>query len=111
MSNSAKVVLGSLAHARSGDKGGHANVGVIAYDQAAYEHLQLHLTADVVAEFFAGLEPTRVRRFELPGIKAFNFMLDDALKGGASHTLRTDSQGKILGVAILELTLPAMDSN
>ncbi len=98
--------LGEIAHARSGDKGNHANVGVIAYTDAGYAFLQQALTETIVAEFFAGLAPTRVERYELPGIRALNFLLYDVLQGGASRSLRTDSQGKVLGVAIRELTLP-----
>jgi hypothetical protein len=100
------IRLGDVAHARSGDKGNHANVGVVAYTAAAYEFLSRELTADRVAEFFAALEPTNVVRYELPGIRAFNFLLYDALAGGASRSLRIDSQGKTLGPAILQMELP-----
>ena len=99
------IRIGQIAHARSGDKGGHANVGVIAYNQSGYEYLCLVVTEQAVAEFFAGLKPTRVQRFELPGIYAVNFLLHDALAGGASQTLRTDSQGKTLGLAVLEMQI------
>lgn len=105
---STMIRLGEIAHARSGDKGNHANVGVIARDEAAFEHLGRVLTADVVAEFFAPLGVTRVERFALPGIHAYNFLLHDALGGGASRSLRTDTQGKTLGPAILELRIPAL---
>ena len=64
------------------------------------------LTEEVVADFFVGLKPSRVQRFELPGIFALNFLLHDALVGGASQSLRTDSQGKTLGLAILEMQIP-----
>ena len=100
------IRLGEIAHARSGDKGNHANVGVVAYTAAGYEHLRLHLTAERVAEFFVGLGATRVERFELPKIWALNFVLYNALAGGASQSLRMDSQGKLLGTAILDLPLP-----
>jgi hypothetical protein len=101
------VSLGQLAHARSGDKGNHANLGVIAYSQEYYAHLCRYLTAERVAEFFAGLRISRVERFELPRLGALNFLLYDALAGGASRSLRIDTQGKLLGTAILELQLPA----
>ena len=100
------IRLGEIAHARSGDKGGHANVGVVAYSPAGYEHLCSVLTEQEVSKFFAGLRPTQVQRFELPGIHALNFLLHNVLEGGASLTLRTDSQGKILGLAILEMLIP-----
>lgn len=97
--------VGDLAHARSGDKGDRANVGVVAFDEACYAWLNEHLTAQVVAEFFRPLGIGAVRRYELPNILAFNFVIDEALAGGASRSLRLDSQGKALGVALLELRL------
>ena len=100
------ITLGEVAHARSGDKGNHANIGVVAYTEAGFEFLKLELTADRVAAFFAGLGLTDVERYELPRVQAFNFLLYNALAGGASRSLRIDTQGKLLGTAILELTLP-----
>lgn len=101
------VKLSELAHARSGDKGNHANVGVIAFSDANYQHLKATLTEQCVADYFQPLGPTKVERFELPGIKALNFLLHDVLAGGASRSLRVDSQGKTLGLAILEMEVPA----
>ena len=100
------ITLGQIAHTRSGDKGNHANLGVIAYTAAGFEFLQRELTADRVASHFAGLGPSRVERFELPGIAALNFLLYDCLDGGASRSLRMDTQGKLLGVAALDIPLP-----
>jgi hypothetical protein len=100
------IRLGEIAHARSGDKGNHANVGVIAYTQAGYEYLGRALTETRVAEFFLPLRPRAVERFRLPGIGAYNFLLHDVLAGGASRSLRIDNQGKTLGLAILEMELP-----
>lgn len=101
------IRLGEIAHARSGDKGSHANLGVIAYTSAGYEFLGRVLTEARVAEFFLPLCPTRVERYSLPGILAYNFVLRDVLAGGASRSLRIDSQGKTLGLAVLEMELPA----
>ncbi|MGH7200343.1 MAG: AtuA-related protein [Planctomycetaceae bacterium] len=100
------IALKEIAHARSGDKGNHANVGVIAWTPAGYEYLDAMLTAERVAEFFRPLVPREVERYALPGIRAYNFVLRDVLAGGASRSLRIDSQGKTLGVALLELRLP-----
>ena len=100
------ITLGQIAHARSGDKGNHANIGVVAYDRTGYAYLAQELTADRVAEFFAGLGASRVERFELPRLWALNFVLYNALSGGASRSLRIDTQGKLLGTAVLELELP-----
>ena len=103
----ATIQLGQIAHARSGDKGNHANIGVVAYTPAGFEFLRRELTPERVAAFFAALGATRVERFELPRLGALNFVLYNALAGGASQSLRIDSQGKLLGTAVLELDLPA----
>ena len=102
-----RIRLGDIATARSGDKGNHANIGVVAFDTAGFEFLRTELTCEQVAMFFASLGPTRVERFELAGIGAMNFVLYNVLQGGASRSLRMDTQGKLLGTAILELQLPA----
>ncbi len=102
--------LGEIAHARSGDKGNHANVGVIAYTWAGFDYLRHVLTSQLVAEYFVSLGATEVVRFELPRLSAFNFMLYNALAGGASQSLRIDTQGKLLGTSILELQIPRPDS-
>ena len=99
--------LADIAHARSGDKGNHANVGVIAYTQAGYEFLGRYLTEARMAEYLLPLRPRQVERFAMPGIRAYNFLLHDILAGGASRSLRTDSQGKALAAAVLEMLLPA----
>jgi hypothetical protein len=100
-----KVKLRELATARSGDKGNHANIGVVAKDAAAYDILKSRLTAVRVQDYFQELGLSRVERFELPKVLALNFVLYDALAGGASRSLRIDTQGKLLGTAILDLTL------
>jgi hypothetical protein len=101
------VRLGEIAHARSGDKGSSANVGVIAYTPAGFEYLRRYLTAERVAEYFAPLGPARTVRYELPGLGALNFVLHGVLAGGGSRSLRVDAQGKALGQAILEMPLLA----
>lgn len=100
------IRLAAIAHARSGDKGNHANVGVIAYTPAGYEFLGRYLTELRLAQYLLPLRPRQVERFEMPGILAYNFLLFDILAGGASRSLRTDSQGKILGAAVLEMQIP-----
>ncbi len=104
------IQLGRIAHARSGDKGNHANIGVIAYSRAGYNYLLRELTQERMHQFFAGLHPVRVERFELPRLRALNFVLYDCLAGGASRSLRIDTQGKLLGTAVLELELPAPEN-
>jgi len=92
-----------IAHGRSGDKGNHANVAVIAYTDAGFGWLREHLTVEVVAAYFAPLGPSRVERFEAANVLGLNFMLYDALAGGASRSLRTDTQGKSLALALLRM--------
>ena len=103
----AEVRLGQLALTRSGDKGNHANLGVVARSATDYEFLRAELTPARVAKHFAGLGVARVERFELPKIWALNFLLYDCLAGGGSRSLRIDSQGKLLGTAAQEIPLPA----
>ena len=98
-----RVPLSRIAHGRSGDKGNHANVAVIAYTPAGFAWLRDNLTADVVAEYFAPLGATAVERFEAANVLGLNFLLSDALAGGASRSLRTDTQGKTLAVALLRM--------
>jgi hypothetical protein len=95
-------VLSDLAHARSGDKGTSANVGVIARHPADYDFLQNWLTADRVAAYFATTDTTHVTRYELPNLGALNFILHGILQ----NSLRTDAQGKALGQMLLALPLP-----
>lgn len=100
------IRLRDFAHARSGDKGNHANVGVIACTSAGYEFLGRVLTEARMAEYLLPLRPRLVERFPMPGILAYNFLLHDILAGGASRSLRTDNQGKVLALAVLEMELP-----
>src|SRR5262249_55303324 len=97
--------LSAIAHGRSGDKGNHANVAVIAYTPAGYDWLREHLTAEVVARYFAPLGPARVVRFEAANLLGLNFMLYDVLAGGASRSLRIDTQGKTLALALLQMPI------
>src|SRR6266481_1282376 len=84
--------LATIAHARSGDKGNHANIAVLAYTQTGFRWMQEHLTAEVVQRYFASLKPSRVVRY-------------DVLAGGASRSLRVDSQGKTLALALLHMEI------
>lgn len=99
------VLLNTIAHGRSGDKGNHANVAVIAYTQAGYALLREYLTPRLVWDYFSALGATQVVRYEAPNVLGLNFMLYDVLAGGASRSLRTDSQGKTLALALLRMSL------
>lgn len=100
------IQLRDIAHGRSGDKGNHANVAVIAYTAGGYAWLREHLRADDVAAYFATLQPSRVERFEAANVLGLNFLLYDVLAGGASRSLRIDTQGKTLASALLQMELP-----
>jgi len=99
--------LGEIAHARSGDKGTGANIGIIARAPEHYQHLAQHLTADRVAQYFAAMQPGAVTRYELPNLHALNFVLPNILAGGGSRSLRIDAQGKALGQVLLEIDIEA----
>jgi hypothetical protein len=100
-----QIRLLDIAHGRSGDKGNHANIAVIAYTDAGYAWLREYLTSDIVAERFRLLNPTRVVRYEAANLKAVNFVLYNVLGGGASTSLRTDTQGKTFALALLLMPL------
>lgn len=99
------ILLSTIAHGRSGDKGNHANVAIIAYTQAGFDWLRENLTADAVAAYFAPLSPTKVERFEAANVLGLNFVLRDVLAGGASRSLRSDTQGKTLALALLQMPI------
>ncbi|MBM4000136.1 MAG: hypothetical protein FJ297_11475 [Planctomycetes bacterium] len=105
-SASTTIRLGELAVTRSGDKGNHVNLGVIARRPESYAFLVRELTADRILAHFASSGTDRVERFELPNVQALNFMLYNALDGGAGRSLRSDTQGKLFGTAAQELRLP-----
>lgn len=98
----------ALAHARSGDKGDTANIGLIAKRPEYYPVLVREVTASRVARHFRGLIRGPVKRFELPNLYALNFLLHGALGGGGTVSLKTDAQGKVLSTALLrmEITIP-----
>lgn len=98
-----RMALVHLAHARSGDKGNSANVGLIAYEPEVYPILVEQVTAERVKEHFGPLVEGAVERYELPNVHALNFVLHGALDGGGTVSLRTDAQGKVLSTALLRM--------
>jgi hypothetical protein len=100
-----KIRLLDIAHARSGDKGDTANVGLIALRDEWYPILERYVTRDAVAEHFARVITGSVERFELPNLFALNFLLHGALGGGGTITLRTDAQAKVYSSALLRLVI------
>jgi hypothetical protein len=95
--------LSRIAHARSGDKGDTANVGVIAYAQAHYPILVREVTVERVKAHFGSLVKGEVVRYELPNLGALNFLLHGALGGGGTLSLRVDAQGKTMSAALLAM--------
>ena len=106
-----KVRLLDIAHARSGDKGDTANVGVIALKPEWYAVLVQYLTLARVEQHFRDVITGSVERFELPNLKALNFLLHGALDGGGTLSLKTDAQGKVFSTAMLRLVLDIPDSD
>jgi hypothetical protein len=105
-----KVRLVDIAHARSGDKGDTANVGVIALRPEWYPLINSQLTLDRVRAHFAGVITGDVERFELPNLRALNFLLHGALDGGGTLSLKTDAQGKVFSTAMLRMVLDVPDA-
>lgn len=103
--NMVKVQLKDIAHARSGDKGNHSNIGVIAYTQSGYDFLKKILTTELIKNYFYTLAPSKVLRYELPNLMALNFVLHHVLDGGGSVSLCIDAQGKAFGQALLEMEI------
>lgn len=97
--------VADLAHGRSGDKGDVCNVGIVAYDQAGFRILRDQLTAERVREHFGDLVRGEVRRYEMPNIRALNFVMYRALDGGGTQSLRSDSLGKVMYAWLLKLPL------
>jgi hypothetical protein len=102
-----RVRLVELAHARSGDKGDTANVGLIALQPEYYPILEREVTAARVARHFRGVIRGPVERYELPNLCALNFLLYGALGGGGTISLRTDAQGKVFSTALLRMEIEA----
>jgi len=100
-----KVPLSHIAHTRSGDKGDTCNIGVIVYNQRHYPVLVREVTAERIKQHFGELVKGEVERFELPNLGAINFLLQQALGGGGTVSLRTDAQGKTFGAALLSLEI------
>jgi hypothetical protein len=100
-----KIKLIEIAHGRSGDKGDAANIGIIAYNEEGYKIIEKHLTAEVVKKHFEGICFGKVERYELPNLKALNFVLHNTLGGSGTVSLKLDAQGKTLAAALLRLEL------
>lgn len=105
-----KIELTKIAHARSGDKGNTANVGVIALKDAFYPLLVREVTEEKVKEHFGEMVKGAVERFELPNLNALNFLLHESLGGGGTLSLMTDAQGKTFSTALLRMKIELNDA-
>lgn len=99
------VLLHSIAHARTGDKGNRSSIGLIAYEARHWQLLVDQVTEERVAQLFAYRRPTSVKRYLLPRLHAMNFVLDEVLDGGVNGSLNLDSHGKTLSGLLLTLPI------
>lgn len=104
-----RIQLLDIAHARSGDKGDTANVGLIALKPEWFPLLEKYVTLEAVTAHFDGVIDGPVERFELPNLKALNFLLHGALDGGGTLSLKTDAQGKVFSTALLRMHIDVPD--
>src|SRR5260221_14629772 len=100
-----KIQLLKVAHARSGDKGDTANIGLIALKPEYYSVIAREVTAERVKQHFAGICKGGVERYELPNLGALNFLLHESLGGGGTVSLKTDPQGKTLSSALFRMEI------
>ena len=105
-----KIQLLKIAHARSGDKGDTANIGLIALKPEYYPVIAREVTADRVKKHFASICKGAVERYELPNLGALNFLLHESLGGGGTVSLKTDPQGKTLSSALLRMEIEVEES-
>ncbi|SMC44005.1 AtuA-related protein [Polynucleobacter kasalickyi] len=99
------ILLHDIAHSRAGDKGNTSNISVIAYNQAAWEVIQQHLTVEVVQKAFQHITQGPIIRYELPKLQALNFVIEGALGGGVTRSLALDPHGKSLSSLMLSIQL------
>jgi hypothetical protein len=100
-----RIPLSRIAHARSGDKGDVSNIGLIAYDEKDYTALVREVTVERVKAHFGDLVRGEVVRYEVPNLAALNFVMQKALGGGGTVSLRIDAQGKTLSAALLRMEI------
>jgi len=105
VSETVEIPLHRLAHARAGDKGNRLNIGLFAYRPESWPLLAEQVTEERVMALFAHRGATRVRRYDLPNLDGFNFVIDEVLQGGVNGALNLDGHGKTLSFRLLGLTL------
>ncbi|MGF1621422.1 MAG: hypothetical protein ACFCUR_12490 [Rhodomicrobiaceae bacterium] len=101
MNDMIEIPLHHIAHARSGDKGNRLNIALICAAPEYYRPIAGQITEARVGEILASRRPTRIVRYDLPKLAAFNFVLDDVLEGGVNSSLGLDGHGKSLSFLLL----------
>jgi len=104
-----RIPLREVAHARSGEKGNNSNISLIAYHETDYPLIHAQVTVDTVRRLYGLITKGRITRFEVPGIGALNFVLEDVLEGGRSRTLAFDESGKALSSLLLTAEIEVPD--
>ncbi|MET3827144.1 hypothetical protein ABIC16_002837 [Sphingomonas sp. PvP055] len=99
------MILRDIAHLRTGDKGDISQIAIFAHAAEDYDLLVRCVTAERIVAHFADLPIRAIRRYELPGIGALNFVLEGALRGGVTRSLALDAHGKTLGAQLLDLVI------
>ena len=107
----AQLELFYLAHSRTGDKGNAQTMSLIPYEERDYALLEAQVTAEAVARLFGSLVRGKVTRYALPKLKAFNFVLEDALQGGVNDSLNLDTHGKSRSAVILSMMIEVPDDH
>ena len=102
--------LHQVAHARAGDKGNRSNISLIPYNPSLFCLLKEQVTESRVLGLFSHKGATKVTRYELPNLPAFNFVLDDALEGGVNSALNLDQHGKSLSSLLLTMDIEVPDN-
>lgn len=105
-----RVKLREVAHARSGEKGNHSNISLIAYDESDYDILRDQVTVEAVRRLYGPITKGKMTRYEVPAIGALNFVLEDVLEGGRSRTLAFDESGKALSSLMLTMDVEVSDA-
>ena len=105
MTELVEVPLHAVAHSRAGDKGNRANLSLIPYRPELYPVLAEQVTAERVLALFRHRGATACRRYDLPLLHAFNFVVDDVLEGGVNASLNLDGHGKTQSFRLLAMTV------
>ena len=107
----ARLQLHKIAHGRAGDKGNRSNIGLIPYRDDDYDLLSEQVTEKAVKDYFGHIVEGKVQRFDLPSLKAFNFILDEALEGGVNDALAVDTHGKSRASILLCMEIEVPDNH